>query len=67
MKNRDLVNLLNRAAAGFEHLVSLTEKERDELVEDLVQAAVEIEKPLDVETGEFDPIDVQEGGDGKVY
>lgn len=42
MKNRDLINLLNRAAAGLEHLVSLTEKERDELVEDLLQAANDV-------------------------
>jgi hypothetical protein len=41
MKRRDVINLLNRAAAGLEHIVSLSEKERDELVEDLVVAARE--------------------------
>lgn len=39
MKTRDLLNLLNRAAAALETPKDLTPKERAELIEDLLHAA----------------------------
>lgn len=43
MKSRDLVNLLNRAAAAIEMQGALRAAERDELIEDLTGAAEEID------------------------
>lgn len=44
MKKRDLVNLLNRAAAFIETPRDLSPIERDELAEDLTVAAKELEE-----------------------
>ena len=43
MKQRDLAELLNRAAAALETPDHLSDLERDDLVEDLVVAAKEME------------------------
>lgn len=47
MKERDLVNLLNRAAAAIETPNDLNDQERDELVEDLTVAANEMIKMVE--------------------
>lgn len=47
MSKKDLINLLNRAAAGFETPDDLTEEEKTHLVEDLVVAATMLERPSD--------------------
>lgn len=41
MKQRDLANLLNRAAAAIENPSDLSDRERVDVVEDLVEAAEE--------------------------
>jgi len=43
MKPRDLASLLRRAAAALETPKDLTSKEKDEVIEDLVEAADEID------------------------
>jgi len=47
MKNRDLINLINRAAAGIETILSgsgdLTEDEIQDLLDDIDAAARELE------------------------
>jgi len=42
MKNRELVNLLNRAAAALETPQDLTKEDMEQLIEDLIVAAKEI-------------------------
>ena len=42
MKARDLQNLLNRAAASLETPDDLTEGEKNELIEDLINAAMDV-------------------------
>lgn len=44
MKKRDLVNLLNRAAAAIENPADLNHNEVQELLEDLLTAADELKK-----------------------
>jgi hypothetical protein len=43
MKNRDLINLINRAAAAIETPADLTEDEIQDLLDDLDAAALELE------------------------
>lgn len=47
VKKRDLINLLNRAAAALETPNDLTQEEKDFLVEDLVVAAKNLENEKD--------------------
>jgi hypothetical protein len=54
LKTRDLVNLLNRAAAALETPADLTEQEQGELVQDLTAAAEEIHLTRKATLGELE-------------
>jgi hypothetical protein len=45
MKTRDLINMLNRAAAVINDPASETEEEKEQLVQDLISEATSMEVP----------------------